>query len=114
MCGQMKTMAHPRQFPVPVRLFRTSTCVASAAENDPSAVDGAVNGLNGWIACFDKAGLKGVVRRRGRDQPGDIRQNAFLRRGGLRHGQKRSEKARHRRRADPVHGMRTQDMGMPS
>ena len=77
MCGQMKTMldrANPL-FPSDYA-FRDIYLLASAAENDPSAVDGAVNGLNGWIACFDKAGLKGVVRGVGATQPGDIRQNA--------------------------------------
>ncbi len=77
MCGQMKTMldrANPL-FPSDYA-FRDIYLLASAAENDPSAVDGAVNGLKGWIACFDKAGLKGVVRGVGATHPGDIRRNA--------------------------------------
>lgn len=77
MCGQMKTMldrANPL-FPSEYA-FRDIYLLASAAENDESAVDGAVNGLKGWIACFEKARLKGVVRGVGATNPGDIHQNA--------------------------------------
>lgn len=77
MCGQMKTMldrANPL-FPSDYA-FRDIYLLASAAENEESAVDGAVNGLNGWIACFDKTSLKGVVRGVGATNPGDIRHNA--------------------------------------
>ena len=77
MCGQMKTMldrANPL-FPSEYA-FRGIYLLASAAENDESAVDGAVNGLKGWIACFEKAQLKGVVRGVGATNQGDIRQNA--------------------------------------
>lgn len=75
MCGQMKTMldrANPL-FPAEYA-FRDIYLLASAAENEESAVDGAVNGLKGWIACFEKARLKGVVRGVGATNPGDIRQ----------------------------------------
>lgn len=75
MCGQMKTMldrANPL-FPAEY-VFRDIYLLASAAENEESAVDGAVNGLKGWIACFEKTRLKGVVRGVGATNPGDIRQ----------------------------------------
>lgn len=77
MCGQMKTMldrANPL-FPSDYA-FRDIYLLASAAENEESAVDGAVSGLNGWIACFDKTILKGVVRGVGVTNPGDILRNA--------------------------------------
>ncbi len=77
MCGQMKTMldrANPL-FPSEYA-FRDIYLLATAAENDEHAVDGAVNGLNGWIACFEKTSLKGVVRGVGATAPGDIRHNA--------------------------------------
>ena len=77
MCGQMKTMldrANPL-FPSDYA-FRDIYLLASAAENEESAVDGAVSGLNGWIACFDKTSLKGVVRGVGATNPGDILRNA--------------------------------------
>ena len=34
-----------------------------------------MTGLNGWISCFDKSRLRGVVRGVGATLPGDIRQN---------------------------------------
>ena len=49
-----------------------------AAENDAAAVDGVVNGLEGWIRCFDKCALKGVVRGVGVTDPGDIRRHADI------------------------------------
>ena len=33
-------------------------------------MDGAVKGLEGWIACFEKAALRGVVRGTGATEPG--------------------------------------------
>ena len=37
-------------------------------------MDGAVKGLEGWIACFEKAALRGVVRGTGADGAGTILQ----------------------------------------
>lgn len=77
MCGQMKTMLDRSNPLFPSEYaFRGIYLLASAAENEESAVDGAVNGLNGWIACFEKARLRGVVRGVGATNPGDIRRNA--------------------------------------
>ena len=76
MCGQMKTLldrANPL-FPAEYA-FRDVYLLAAAADENESAVDGAVTGLNGWISCFDKSRLRGVVRGVGATLPGDIRQN---------------------------------------
>lgn len=74
MCGQMKTMLDRTNplFPSDYA-FRDIYLLASAADAEESAVDGAVNGLKGWIACFEKAQLKGVIRGVGAANPGDIR-----------------------------------------
>jgi len=77
MCGQMKTMldrANPL-FPSDYA-FRDIYLLASAADAEESAVDGAANGLKGWIACFEKAQLKGVIRGVGAANPGDIRKRS--------------------------------------
>lgn len=74
MCGQMKTLldrANPL-FPAEYA-FRDVYLLAAAADAHESAVDGVVNGLNGWISCFDKSRLRGVVRGVGATLPGDIR-----------------------------------------
>lgn len=73
MSGQMKTLldrANPL-FPSDYK-FRDIYLLATAAEDDEEAVDGAVNGLGGWIACFEKCSLKGVVRGVGATDIGDI------------------------------------------
>jgi hypothetical protein len=56
--------------------FRDIYLLASAADAEESAADGAVNGLKGWIACFEKAQLKGVIRGVGAANPGDIRKKS--------------------------------------
>ncbi len=74
MCGQMKTMLdrsnplYPSDY-----AFRDIYLLATAADADESAMDGAVKGLEGWIACFEKAALKGVVRAVGVDDAGAVR-----------------------------------------
>ncbi len=62
MCGQMKTMldrANPL-FPADYQ-FRDIYLLAAAAEEEEHTVDGAVTGLQGWIDCFEKARLAGIV-----------------------------------------------------
>ena len=46
--------------------------LTASPEEEDSASDGPVNGLNGWIACFEKARLAGVVRGGGVNDPGDM------------------------------------------
>ena len=74
MCGQMTTMldrANPL-FPADYA-FRDIYLLASAAEDEESAMDGAVKGLQGWVDCFEKATLRGVVRAVGVNAVGEIR-----------------------------------------
>ena len=74
MAGQLKTLldrANPL-FPSDYA-FRDIYLLASAAENEDSAMDGAVNGLEGWIKCFEKSRLAGVLRGVGVTEPGEIR-----------------------------------------
>lgn len=80
MSGQMKTMLDRSNplFPADYA-FRDIYLLATAAEEEESAMDGAVKGLTGWIDCFDKANLKAVVRCTGVTDPGDIRGNDALR-----------------------------------
>ena len=44
--------------------------IATAAENEDSAFDKAYNGLQGWVDCFEKATLKGIVMGGGIDDAG--------------------------------------------
>ena len=72
MSGQMKTLLD-RTNPLfqSGYGFRDIYLLASAADGSESAMDGAIAGLGGWIACFDKAELKGVVRGTGLTDVGD-------------------------------------------
>lgn len=76
MCGQMKTLLDRSNplFPTDYA-FRDIYLLASAAENEESAVDGTLTGLQGWISCFERAHLKGVVRGVNATAPGDIQNN---------------------------------------
>ena len=56
MCGQMKTLLDRSNplFPSDYA-FRDIYLLATAADSAESSMDGAVKGLEGWIACFEKA-----------------------------------------------------------
>lgn len=79
MCGQMKTLldrANPL-YPADYA-FRDVYLLAAAADTDKSAMDGAIKGLEGWIACFGKARLAGTVFGGGADAIGTIQGNPAL------------------------------------
>lgn len=80
MSGQMKTMLDRSNpcFPSDYA-FRGIYLLAAAADEEKSAMDGTVNGLQGWIDCFEKAKLKGVVRAVGVSGVGDIQGNPAMR-----------------------------------
>ena len=75
MSGQMKTLLDRSNplFPSDYA-FRDIYLLAAAADSAASSMDGAVKGLEGWIACFEKAALRGVVRGTGADGAGTILQ----------------------------------------
>lgn len=79
MSGQLKTLldrCNPL-FPSDYA-FRDVYLLATAADSDESAVDGAVKGLEGWISCFEKARLAGVLRGVGIDGAGEVRRHPEL------------------------------------
>lgn len=76
MSGQMKTMLDRTNpaFPAEYR-FRDIYLLATAADEDESAMDGAIQGLEGWIRCFDGVRLVGVVKGTGIDAPNAAQEN---------------------------------------
>ena len=73
MSGQMKTLLDRTNPLFPAEYaFRNIYLLATAADEDEGAMDGAVKGLEGWISCFERAHLSGVVRGTGADAPGAI------------------------------------------
>lgn len=73
MSGQMKTMID-RSNPLYTSdyLFKDIYLIVTAADSSINAADGTINGLMGWISCYEKAELKGVVKGLGIERPSDI------------------------------------------
>lgn len=57
--------------------FRAVFLLATAADENESAIDGAIAGLNGFIECFDKSKLKGVIRGLGLVGSNEINKEEF-------------------------------------
>lgn len=74
MSGQMKTLLD-RTNPLfaGTYSFREIVLLATSADEEASSMDGAVKGLEGWISCFEKSSLAGVVRGVGADAKGDMK-----------------------------------------
>lgn len=76
MCGSMKTLLDRTN---PIFLvdycFREIYLLTTAAVNDEKVPDGAVAGIQGWIDCFKKSDLKGVIRGVGIDGIGEAEKN---------------------------------------
>ena len=79
MCGQMKTLLD-RGNPMYTAdySFRDIYLLATAADNEESAIEGAVKGLQGWVSCFGKARLAGTVFGGGADAVGAIHGNPAI------------------------------------
>lgn len=79
MTGQMKTLLDRTNPLFPSEYsFREIYLLAASADNDPASMDGAVKGLEGWIACFEEARLSGVIRGTGADSLGSIYENTEI------------------------------------
>ncbi len=78
VCGQLKTLLD-RLNPLYVRenKFKDVYLLATAAEDEESAMDGAVKDIQGWIDCFDGVKLKGVIRGVGATEKGTINNTPF-------------------------------------
>lgn len=79
MCGQMKTLLDRTNPLFPSEYaFRDIYLLATAADGEESAVDGTIQGLNGWISCFEQTNLRGVIRGVGVDDPDAIQSHPAL------------------------------------
>lgn len=58
--------------------FRDIYMLTTAAENEASVPEKAVNGLKGWIDCFEKAQLTGTVFAGGVNHTGEIAEHHAL------------------------------------
>ena len=73
MCGQMKTLLD-RLNPLYSSdyNFRDIYMIATAADDGDATFDKAYSGLQGWVDCFDKARLKGIIACGGVDEAGSV------------------------------------------
>lgn len=78
VCGQLKTLLD-RLNPLFVRdnKFKHVYLLATAADTEESAMDGAVIDIQGWIDCFVGVSLKGVIRGVGVTEKGEINDTEF-------------------------------------
>ena len=76
MSGQMKTLLDRLNplYPTDYK-FREIYMIATAAENEESTFEKAYNGLQGWVDCFEKAELKGIVTGGGINNPNEASSN---------------------------------------
>lgn len=79
MCGQLKTLLDRLNplFPSDYA-FRDVYMIATAAEEEDSVFEKAYNGLKGWVDCFEKAELKGVVTGGGIGDANDASAHAAI------------------------------------
>ncbi len=79
MSGQMKTILD-RANPLYTAdyAYRDVYLLATAADGDEHAIDGARKGLEGFIACFEKACFAGCVFAGGVDAPGTVKEHGSL------------------------------------
>ena len=71
--GQMKVMID-RANPLYDSDYKTTDVylLATAAEDEPSTVEGTVKAMQGWVDCFDRMTLKGTIFAGGVNDKGDI------------------------------------------
>ncbi len=74
MSGQLKTFLD-RLNPMygQPNKFREVYLLTAAAEDDKSAMDGTIHGVQGWIDCFEGVRLAGVVYGIGAESVGDVK-----------------------------------------
>lgn len=79
MSGSMKTMLD-RSNPLYGMdyKFKDIYLLGAAAEDEEWVIDGAKNGLDGWISCFENAKFKGKVFAGGVTNIGDIKNSKAL------------------------------------
>lgn len=79
MSGQMKTLLDRANWLFSSDYaFRDIYLLTAAAEDEPETDEGALHGLQGWIACFEKARFAGKAFAGGVDGAGEAKGHAAL------------------------------------
>ncbi|MBP3820293.1 flavodoxin family protein [bacterium] len=76
MSGQMKTIIdRANSMFSSGKKFSEVYVITTSADNSPNVVQTVLNGVNGWIACFDGVQLKGFLNGSGLEAPNDANNN---------------------------------------
>lgn len=77
MAGQLKTFLD-RMNPIFAvgHHFKEVYLLTSAADEEETAMEGAIKEINGWISCFDGVELAGIVKGTASTDIGDIQKHA--------------------------------------
>lgn len=79
ICGQLKTFLDRLNPLFPRRnSFKEVYLLATAADVDARAMDGAVTAIQGWVDCFEGVGLAGVLRATGINDKREIEKSTFV------------------------------------
>jgi DNA-binding transcriptional regulator of glucitol operon len=79
MCGQMKTLLDRSNplYPSDYK-FRDIYLIATAADDVKTCTDGTIKGMEGWVQCFEKAKLNGIVCGLNALDVGDINKQPII------------------------------------
>lgn len=79
MSGQMKTLLD-RSNPAFIAdyKFRDIYLIMSAADDEVDTFNGTIHGLEGWVRCFEKCSLKGIMKAGGFINPKEVIQNSKI------------------------------------
>ena len=79
MSGQMKTLIdRANSLFASKNNFSEVYLITTSADSSESVIQTVINGLNGWIACFNGIVFKGYVNGAGLDNPGDANMHKKL------------------------------------
>ena len=73
MSGQMKTLIdRANSLFATGKNFTETYVITTSADSSKGVVQTALNGVNGWVACFSGLELKGCLEAGGLDNPNDV------------------------------------------
>ena len=79
MAGQMKTLIdRANSLFATGKNFTETYLITTSADTSENVIQTVINGLNGWIACFDNLELKGYVNGAGLEGPNEAAERKDL------------------------------------
>lgn len=79
MTGQMKTLIdRANSLFATGKNFSEVYVITTSADSDENTVQTVLNGVNGWIACFDGVKLCGYLNGGGLEEPNEAKDNKIL------------------------------------